>query len=149
MEAADKAIQSQPTSYNSKSLPRDAKRKEPLGQANHEITKHKIDEMLLIVNENGGPLGLTAIPDQENGGLLVQSVEPGSRAERGRLRRADRILEINGIHLVGLSENSVQDHLRKCIGAAELRLRVIRADVKPTNEIYAADERQVGGKVNG
>lgn len=83
--------------------------------------------MLLVTNENGGPLGLTAIPDQENGGLLVQSVEPASRAEKGRLRRGDRILEINGINLIGLTEASVQDQLRKCIASSELRLRVIRA----------------------
>lgn len=84
-------------------------------------------EMLLVTNENGGPLGLTAVPDQENGGLLVQSVEPESRAEKGRLRRGDRILEINGINLIELSESSVQDQLRKCIASSELRLRVIRA----------------------
>jgi partitioning defective protein 3 len=84
-------------------------------------------EMLLVTNESGGPLGLTAIPDQENGGLLVQSVEPESRAEKGRLRRGDRILEMNGINLMELPESSVQEQLRKCIASSELRLRVIRA----------------------
>lgn len=83
--------------------------------------------MLLVTSENGGALGLTAIPDQENGGLLVQSVEPDSRAEKGRLRRGDRILEINGINLMELPEASVQEQLRKCIASTELRLRVIRA----------------------
>lgn len=82
--------------------------------------------MLLVVNETGGPLGLTAIPDMERGGLLVQSVEPGSRAERGRVRRGDRILEINNIKLVGLSESSVQEHLKKSLASTELRLRVVR-----------------------
>lgn len=93
------------------------------------VSKSLLDfsEMLLVTNENGGPLGLTAIPDQENGGLLVQSVEPESRAAKGRLRRGDRILEINGINLIELSENSVQEQLRKCIASSELRLRVIRA----------------------
>lgn len=84
-------------------------------------------EMLLVTNENGGPLGLSAIPDQENGGLIVQSVEPDSRAEQGRLRRGDRILEINGINLIELPEASVQEQLRQCIASSELRLRVIRA----------------------
>lgn len=83
--------------------------------------------MLLVTNENGGPLGLSAIPDQENGGLIVQSVEPDSRAEQGRLRRGDRILEINGINLIELPEASVQEQLRQCIASSELRLRVIRA----------------------
>lgn len=84
--------------------------------------------MLLVTNENGGPLGLTALPDSEVGGVLVQSVEAGSRAEKGKLRRGDRILEINGVKLIGLSEASLQDQLRKSLSASELRLRVIRAN---------------------
>uniref|UniRef100_A0A182VVF4 PDZ domain-containing protein n=1 Tax=Anopheles minimus TaxID=112268 RepID=A0A182VVF4_9DIPT len=120
-------------SFNSKSLPRESTRKEPLGQAKasvYDSLREKDSEMLLVVNENGGPLGLTAIPDMERGGLLVQSVEPGSRAERGRLRRGDRILEINNIKLVGLSESSVQEHLKKSLASTELRLRVVRGSVR-------------------
>lgn len=124
--AAATAASTSTTLYSTKSLPREIKRKEPLGQA-YESIREKNGEMLLIVNEYGGPLGLTAIPDIENGGLLVQNVEPGSRAERGRLFRGDRILEINGTKLDGLSEISVQDHLRRSCSAPELRLRVIRA----------------------
>lgn len=101
--------------------------------------------MLLVTNENGGPLGLSAIPDQENGGLLVQSVEPDSRAEKGRLRRGDRILEINGINLMELPEASVQEQLRKFIASSELRLRVIRArsDTQRGNkaEMFEAEEK--------
>jgi partitioning defective protein 3 len=99
--------------------------------------------MLLVTNENGGPLGLTALPDQENGGLLVQSVEPESRAEKGRLRRGDRILEINGINLMELPEVSVQEMLRKCIASSELRLRVIRAHHKDSRkaEMFEAEEK--------
>lgn len=144
IDAAEKAAAT--TSYTSKSLPREIKRKEPLGQA-YESIREKNGDMLLIINETGGPLGLTAIPDIENGGLLVQNVENGSRAERGRLRRGDRILEINGTKLVGLSEGSVQDHLRKSCSAPELRLRVIRASTmvkrlqKEITEMYEANER--------
>lgn len=102
--------------------------------------------MLLVTNENGGPLGLTAIPDQENGGLLVQSVEPASRAEKGRLRCGDRILEINGINLMELPEATVQEQLRKCIASSELRLRVIRARSEKQNsrhkaEMFEAEEK--------
>lgn len=109
--------------FNSKSLPRE--RKEPLGQA-YESMREKGGEMLLILNENGGPLGLTAIPEIESGGLLVQAVEKGSRAERGRLKRGDRILEINGIKLIGMSENSIQECLRQSLSSSELRMRVVR-----------------------
>lgn len=126
MEAADR-VNNQPTiHYSSKSLPRELKRKEPLGQA-YESMREKDYEMLLIINEPKGPLGLRAIPDIENGGLLVQSVEPGSRAENGRLRRGDRILEINGKKLVGLSENAVSDSLRISLASPELRVKVMRA----------------------
>ncbi|XP_017006958.2 partitioning defective 3 homolog isoform X4 [Drosophila takahashii] len=165
MEAAEK-LQSQPTtaqqmhhhhpsgsSYSSKSLPRESKRKEPLGQA-YESIREKDGEMLLIINEYGSPLGLTALPDKEHGGgLLVQHVEPGSRAERGRLRRDDRILEINGIKLIGLTESQVQEQLRRALESSELRVRVLRgnrsrnskvaemvevATVSPTRKPHAA-----------
>lgn len=121
MDAAEKVS----TSYSSKSLPRDAKRKEPLGQA-YESMREKNSRMLLIINENRGPLGLNAIPDMENGGLLVQSVEKNGPAERGQLQRGDRILEINGVKLIGMSESSIQDYLRRNCSAPELRLRVIK-----------------------
>lgn len=116
--------------FSSKSLPRESTRKEPLGQA-YESIREKDGEMLLLINEYGSPLGLTAIPDNEHGGgLLVQHVEPGSRAERGRLRKGDRILEINGTKLMGLTELKVQEYLRKALESSELRVRVIRAHNK-------------------
>ncbi|XP_058128009.1 uncharacterized protein LOC131269580 [Anopheles coustani] len=128
------------SSFSSKSLPRESTRKEPLGQAKasvYDSLREKDSEMLLVVNETGGPLGLTAIPDKDRGGLLVQSVEPGSRAERGRLRRGDRILEINNIKLVGLSESSVQEHLKKSLASTELRLRVVRGGSGPKGSTKA------------
>lgn len=107
--------------------------------------------MLLVTNENGGPLGLTAIPDRENGGLLVQTVEPDSRADKGKLRRGDRILEINGINLIELSEASVQDQLKKCIASSELRLRVIRArsETKDRSKLEKFEAEAKGLVVNG
>ncbi|GAB0086605.1 partitioning defective 3 homolog [Sergentomyia squamirostris] len=134
IEAAEKAAaasagqSSAGASFSSKSLPRDLKRKEPLGQA-YESMRDKNTEMLLVINEQGGgPLGLTAIPDLANGGLLVQSVEPGSRAARGRLQRGDRILEINGTKLAGMSEASLQSYLKKSLSSSELRFRVSTAN---------------------
>ncbi|XP_050074742.1 uncharacterized protein LOC126562225 isoform X2 [Anopheles maculipalpis] len=139
-------------SFMSKSLPRESTRKEPLGQAKasvYDSIREKDSEMLLVVNETGGPLGLTAIPDMERGGLLVQSVEPGSRAERGRLRRGDRILEINNIKLVGLSESSVQEHLKKSLASTELRLRVVRGGGGGGSSIRnrGKAEQQFGGRL--
>ncbi|XP_037921001.1 partitioning defective 3 homolog B isoform X5 [Hermetia illucens] len=151
MEAAEK-LASQ--TYSTKSLPREAgKRKEPLGQA-YESIREKDGEMLLIINEGGGPLGLTAVPD-ESGGLLVQNVESGSRAEKGRLRKGDRILEINGTKLVGLNDGKMQEHLRKSLASNELRVRVIRGNSiagrnkKDTKiaEMIEAEEKSSGTKV--
>lgn len=122
--------------------------------------------MLLVINEQGSPLGLTAIPDPENGGLLVQHVEPGSRAEKGRLRRGDLIVEINNIQLIGLGDKNIQDQLRRNLQSSELRLRVIRSsknkrdnrvskmidteekitdDAKPAQAIKTSPNRKVPG----
>lgn len=117
---------------HTKTLPREMQRKEPLGQA-YESMREKNGEMLLIMNESGGALGLTAIPDAIHGGLLVQAVEANSRAEKGRLRRGDRILEINGTKLVGMPELSIQEYLRKSLSAPELRMRVMREGKAPKN----------------
>lgn len=146
MDAAEKVS----TSYNSKSLPRETKRKEPLGQA-YESIREKDCKMLLVINENGGPLGLTAIPDCEKGGVLVQNVDPNSPAERGQLQRGDRILEINGTKLLGLSESSIQDHLRRCCAASELRLKVMKVSgqvQKLQKEIAMIETEEKPTKVN-
>ncbi|XP_075159248.1 par-3 family cell polarity regulator isoform X2 [Haematobia irritans] len=129
--------------FTSKSLPRESTRKEPLGQA-YESIREKDGEMLLLINEYGSPLGLTAIPDNEHGGgLLVQHVEPGSRAERGRLRKEDRILEINGTKLIGLTELKVQEYLRKALESSELRVRVIRGNAASKETKYRKRDSKV------
>ncbi|KAL5275582.1 PARD3 family protein [Megaselia abdita] len=143
MEAAEKY---QTQAYSSKSLPREAgKRKEPLGQA-YESIREKDGEMLLIINEFGGPLGLTALPDKDYGGVLVTNVEQGSRAERGRLRRGDRILEINGTKLSGLSDVEIQESLKRSLDSSELRVRVIRGD-KITNKFHSMKADQISSKI--
>ncbi|XP_031627104.1 partitioning defective 3 homolog isoform X4 [Contarinia nasturtii] len=149
MDAAEK-VQNSATSqaYTSKSLPRElAKRREPLGQA-YESIRDKNGKMLLIINENRGPLGLSAIPDPKNGGLLVQNVDKDSPAERGGLQRGDRILEINGFKLIGVSESSIQDYLRQNCAAPELRMRVIKTTnliqklKKEIDDMVEAEEKQ-------
>ncbi|XP_073832312.1 par-3 family cell polarity regulator isoform X4 [Musca autumnalis] len=138
---AQQQQQQQSNFFSSKSLPRESTRKEPLGQA-YESIREKDGEMLLLINEYGSPLGLTAIPDNEHGGgLLVQHVEPGSRAERGRLRKGDRILEINGTKLIGLTELKVQEYLRKALEASELRVRVIRGNATKDSKYRRRDSK--------
>lgn len=147
MDAAEKVQTQISPSWSSKSLPRELKRKEPLGQA-YESIRDKNGKMLLIINESRGPLGLSAIPDPKNGGLLVQNVDKDSPAERGQLQRGDRILEINGFKLIGVSESEIQDYLRQNCAAPELRLRVIKTTSliqklrKEIDEAVEADEKQ-------
>lgn len=147
IDAAEK-IQNSQTTYTSKSLPRELKRKEPLGQA-YESIREKNGKMLLIINENRGPLGLAAVPDPKNGGLLVQNVDKDSPAERGQLQRGDRILEINGFKLIGVPESSILDYLRQNCAAPELRLRVIKTTTtliqklkKEIDDVVEAEEKQ-------
>ncbi|XP_055303490.1 partitioning defective 3 homolog isoform X3 [Sitodiplosis mosellana] len=147
IDAAEKVQNPVSSSYTTKSLPRELKRKEPLGQA-YESIREKNGKMLLIINENRGPLGLSAIPDPKNGGLLVQNVDNNSPAERGGLQRGDRILEINGFKLIGVSESSIQDYLRQNCAAPELRLRVIKTTnliqklKKEIDDMVQAEEKQ-------
>lgn len=150
IDAAEK-VQNTSANYTTKSLPRELKRKEPLGQA-YESIREKNGKMLLIINESRGPLGLTAIPDPKNGGLLVQNVDKDSPAERGQLQRGDRILEINGFKLIGVSESSIQDYLRQNFAAPELRLRVIKTTSliqklkKEIDDMVEAEEKQQAAK---
>lgn len=113
-----------------RSLPHEHKRKEPLGQA-YESVREKDIKMLLIVKDVNSPLGLTAITDKEYpGALLVQHVEPNSRADYGHLQKGDRILEINSTKLTGLSENEVQKCLKNALDGTEIRVKVKRQSPK-------------------
>lgn len=108
-EAAEKAAitASKPKSIHSKSLPRDNRRKEPLGQANTtpliktlEDVNDVVIETIVIRNEPG-QLGVHVVPDYDRMGkeigLLVQGIEPGGRIDRhGKLNVFDKIIEING-----------------------------------------------------
>lgn len=114
IDAAERAAQSY---HGTKSLPRND------GATRNEDND---DEWLLVRCVPGASLGLAAVPDPANGGLLVQQVTVGGAAEAGRLRAGDRILEINGVRLVGpqQGEQTVQSLLRQ---GGTLRLHVARA----------------------
>uniref|UniRef100_T1GBN7 PDZ domain-containing protein n=1 Tax=Megaselia scalaris TaxID=36166 RepID=T1GBN7_MEGSC len=69
-------------------------------------------------------------PSSTSNGGLYNHHNPQSHAskvaERGRLRRGDRILEINGTKLSGLSDTEIQESLKRSLDCSELRVRVIR-----------------------
>ncbi|GFG33969.1 hypothetical protein Cfor_07519, partial [Coptotermes formosanus] len=153
-DAAERmAIMSGPASRaQSKSLPRDHRRKEPLGQANstspilttghhhshREVYDSDIEDELkcesveyVVMHNESGPLGIHVVPDYDrlgkDRGLLVQGIEPGGRIDRdGRLAVYDRIIEINGQNLLNMPFQRVQEIFKDSLRCPELRLRVIK-----------------------
>lgn len=102
-EAAERAALGR--HHASTSLPREGRRKEPLGQANSSPGP-PLGEPVVIRNEPG-PLGIHVVPDYDplgrERGLLVKGIEPGGRVDRdGRLAVGDRVVEINGENLIGM-----------------------------------------------
>ncbi|XP_028144226.1 partitioning defective 3 homolog B isoform X1 [Diabrotica virgifera virgifera] len=141
-EAAERAAASRP--HISSSLPRESRRKEPLGQANNSTT---IDgEEIIVIRNEPGPLGIHVIPDYDTlgreRGLLVKGIEPGGRIDRdGRLAIYDRVVEINGENLINMPFQRVQELFKLSLTSPELRLKVIKTSGleglrKPPPPIY-------------
>ncbi|XP_044753306.1 partitioning defective 3 homolog isoform X3 [Coccinella septempunctata] len=130
---ADAAERAKARAHTSTSLPREHKRKEPLGQANNSTSPvPSMDQSELIVIRNEpGPLGIHVVPDYDiygkDRGLLVQGIEPGGRIDRdGRLAINDRIIEINGQNLLNMPFQRVQDMFKLSLTSSELRLKVVK-----------------------
>ncbi|CAG9829194.1 unnamed protein product [Diabrotica balteata] len=141
-EAAERAAASRP--HITSSLPRESRRKEPLGQANNSTT---IDgEEIIVIRNEPGPLGIHVIPDYDTlgreRGLLVKGIEPGGRIDRdGRLAIYDRVVEINGENLINMPFQRVQELFKLSLTSPELRLKVIKTSGleglrKPPPPIY-------------
>lgn len=107
--------------------------------------------MKLIAKDKNGPWGLDALP-LEKIGLLVQSVEPGSPADRGRLISGDKIFEINNTNLLGKTRDEIRDSVKSLLQSSELRLRVIPSGMplpgathsNGAAEMFEAEEKQTG-----
>ncbi|KAG5889507.1 hypothetical protein JTB14_008996 [Gonioctena quinquepunctata] len=146
-EAAERAATSR--NHLTTSLPRESRRKEPLGQANNSTSPPPsvVDsgEVIVIRNEPG-PLGIHVIPDYDalgrERGLLVKGIEPGGRIDRdGRLAIYDRVVEINGENLINMPFQRVQELFKLSLTSPELRLKVIKTSGleglrKPPAPIY-------------
>lgn len=103
-------------SQGSTSLPRENKRREPLGQANS--TSPNLDgdpnlpgEVIVIRIDRLGSkqeqLGIHVVPHYDalgkEIGLLVQGIEPNGPIDKdGRISLNDRIIEINGQSVINL-----------------------------------------------
>ncbi|VVC45881.1 Hypothetical protein CINCED_3A001311 [Cinara cedri] len=116
------------------SLPRDHRRKEPLGQANTNPSSRLLEPQnteYIVLSTGDGTLGIHVVPDYDDlgkeRGLLVQFIEPGGRVHcDGRLKVYDRIVEINGRSLLGQKFNALQEIFRDSLHSSELKLRVIK-----------------------
>ncbi|XP_012937571.1 partitioning defective 3 homolog [Aplysia californica] len=88
---------------------------------------------LITLQNDGGPLGIHAIPaSDENGkdiGLLIQSIEPERPVHRdGRIQPEDTIVEINGTSLKDVPFLRAQEIFRAAMDTKEIRLQVLKAD---------------------
>ncbi|CAH1122583.1 unnamed protein product [Ceutorhynchus assimilis] len=144
-EAAEKAAITK--AHTSTSLPRETRRKEPLGQANNSPTSWVAEKTdFVVIRNQPGPLGIHVVPDYDGSGkdrgLLVQGIEPGGRIDRdGRLAIYDRIIEINGQNLINIPFQKVQEIFKLSLISPELRLKVVKASGleslrKPPPPIY-------------
>ncbi|XP_062570152.1 partitioning defective 3 homolog isoform X4 [Saccostrea cucullata] len=117
-------------------------RREPVGGASTEpgndskVENHTHSGILIHLPNDGGPLGIHVVPDYDDSGrelgLLVQGVEEGGRVSKdGRLRENDRIIEINGQTLVGVTFSKAQDIFRSAMRDNDIRLRIIKKQVPP------------------
>lgn len=135
------------------SLPRDHRRKEPLGQANTNPSRLPESQKteFIVLSTGGGSLGIHVVPDYnalgKERGLLVQGIEPGGRVHcDGRLKVYDRIIEINGRSLLDQPFNAIQEIFRDSLHSSELRLRVIKhkknIDIQTSQNMVTSNKKQ-------
>ncbi|XP_025203351.1 partitioning defective 3 homolog isoform X5 [Melanaphis sacchari] len=135
------------------SLPRDHRRKEPLGQANTNPSRliESQNTEFIVLSTGGGSLGIHVVPDYnalgKERGLLVQGIEPGGRVHcDGRLKVYDRIVEINGRSLLDQPFNAIQEIFRDSLHSSELKLRVIKhknnMDLQASQNTISGNKKQ-------
>lgn len=128
------------TTYSAQSLPRESRRREPLGQdakscydfANANVEPLDQGEIREIVIKNeAGPLGLHVVPCYDllgnDQGLRVEGIEPNGRIARdGQIDLHDKIIKINGHNLLHIPFSKVQDIFRTCMTEKCLKISVVK-----------------------
>ncbi|KOC65588.1 Partitioning defective 3 like protein B [Habropoda laboriosa] len=128
------------TTYSAQSLPRESRRREPLGQdakvsfeyANANIEPGDQGEIREIVIKNeAGPLGLHVVPCYDllgnDQGLRVEGIEPNGRIARdGQIDLHDKIIKINGHNLLRIPFSKVQEIFRTCMSEQCLQISVVK-----------------------
>ena len=99
-------------------------RREPVGATSDSSSSTLMDggcsSILLVLPNEGGPLGIHVVPDYSplgsEMGLLVQGVESGGRIHRdGRIAVGDRIVEINSHPLKDVAFHRAQELFRNAL----------------------------------
>ncbi|XP_012276093.1 partitioning defective 3 homolog [Orussus abietinus] len=126
--------------YSAQSLPRESRRKEPLGQdakASYEFSGLSTDPAErgevreIIIKNEAGPLGLHVVPCYDlsgnDQGLRVEGIEPNGRiAKDGQIGLHDKIIKINGHNLLHMPFSKVQDIFRTCMSEPCLRISILK-----------------------
>lgn len=134
------------TPYSALSLPRESRRREPLGQDSKVYEMDLKDVSEIIIKNEMGPLGLHVVPCYDllgnDQGLRVEGIEPSGRIARdGQINLHDKILNINGHNLLRIPFAKVQDILRACTNEKCLRISVIKNKKSPEKSFLNNSEK--------
>lgn len=146
--------------YNALSLPRELRRREPLGQDAPSFERPERTEVQEIVIKNEpGLLGVDMMPCYDlqgnDQGLKVQKIYPNGRiAKDGRIEVDDKIIGINGQNLLRVHFQKVQEILRSCTNDPCLKISVVKAKksepeelqkkISSYNVLQSANTRKIG-----
>lgn len=132
--------------YSAQSLPRESRRREPLGQDskamyefgnNAEYRDQEVRE--IVIKNEAGPLGLHVVPCYDllgnDQGLRVEGIEPNGRIARdGQIDLHDNIIKINGHNLLRIPFSKVQEIFRTCINDPCLQISIVKHKKKARSE---------------
>ncbi|XP_043682492.1 uncharacterized protein LOC122635871 isoform X2 [Vespula pensylvanica] len=128
------------TTYSAQSLPRESRRREPLGQdakACYDFASTNIESLdqgeirEIVIKNEAGPLGLHVVPCYDllgnDQGLRVEGIEPNGRIARdGQIDLHDKIIKINGHNLLHIPFSKVQDIFRTCMTEKCLKISIVK-----------------------
>ncbi|KAK0092918.1 hypothetical protein PV326_000325 [Microctonus aethiopoides] len=125
------------SNYSALSLPRESRRREPLGQdskAAFELSNFKSDNVDIrevIIKNDAGPLGLHVVPCYDllgnDQGLRVEKIDPNGRiAKDGQIELYDKIIKMNGHNLLRIPFTNVQEIFRTCMAEKCLKITIMK-----------------------
>lgn len=135
------------TTYSAQSLPRESRRREPLGQdskASYEFgtniePEDEQEVREIVIKNEAGPLGLHVVPCYDllgnDQGLRVENIEPNGRIARdGQIDLHDNIIKINGHNLLHIPFSKVQEIFRTCMNDPCLQISIVKHKRKARSE---------------